>query len=459
MELTPNISAPNLRRKQRPVPQRYRWFDQWKTVIGPSLQQLVEATISFVDHHEQHYGLRKRARRKQDAQNHRRRIEAIVCNLAYAVLMPCSQGRIAVPLGHGKANRSRYDSPVMGKLLSPTLSLLWELNFLDLKCPSVMRGEVSSIAPSDWFADKVREAGVTLADFGRHEHEELILLNRNTRRTTSSGKSEVKREPINYADTEQTHQYRADLRDLNAYLASAPIEFLGDRLEPCVDPFDRTLRRHFVILSRDKHRFDRCGRLFGGFWQKMKSDRRSNIRICGEEIAVLDYTSMFTRLAYAELGVQPPPGDLYAISGLEDYRSGVKLAMNSFLFDGGRRDSWPTAMGIDIGNDLNALGDEQLKLDAVLPEGWTVKRTRDAILHVHPALEQAWGRRLGFRLMFRESEIMMDVLKELVRRNVPGLPIHDAIIVPRSARLVAKQIMGQCAYAHTGSYFPVTDKT
>lgn len=462
MDLPLHVLEANPRRKQKAVPQRYRWLDQWRIANAPPLQQLVEATIKFVDHHEQHTGRRTRARRKQDARNHRRRIEAIVCNLAYAVLMPPPQGRIAVRLGHGKGGRSRYDSPVVGKLLSPTLNLLWGISFLDVQSPSVMRGEVSSIAPSDWFAGKVREAKVSLEDFGRHEAEELILLKRTTRRSLGYGKSELTREPINYSDTEQTRKYRSDLRSLNAFLASARIEFLNDGLEPRIDPFDRMLRRHFIVHSTDKHRFDRGGRMFGGFWQNIKSERRRNIRICGEEVAVLDYSSMFTRLAYAKLNISPPSGDLYEILGLEKHRSGVKLVMNTFLFDGGVRQKWPSALGFDMEDDHDAadgnLDDEGAEFEARLPKGWTVKRTREAILSVHPSLEQAWSRRLGYKLMFQESEIMMEVLKKLVQEDVPGLCLHDGIIVPMSARTLAKQIMEECAHAFTGTEIPVTEK-
>jgi hypothetical protein len=82
-----------------------------------------------------------------------------------------------------------------------------------------------------------------------------------------------------------------------------------------------------VLLTYQATRFDQGGRLYGGFWQNLKTERRRNIRINGEPVAVLDYGSMFTRLAYAEVGAVPPEGDLYVIPGLEGYRSGVKLAM------------------------------------------------------------------------------------------------------------------------------------
>jgi hypothetical protein len=54
--------------------------------------------------------------------------------------------------------------------------------------------------------------------------------------------------------------------------------------------------------------------------------------------------------------VVPPSGDLYALPGLEAYRSGVKLAFNVFLFDRrGSRRKWPKdEMGIGVGTDADA---------------------------------------------------------------------------------------------------------
>ena len=70
-----------------------------------------------------------------------------------------------------------------------------------------------------------------------------------------------------------------------------------------------------MIREGQPERFDQGGRLYGGFWQNLKSCRREHIRIEGEPITVLDYGSMFTRLAYYEVGTVPPEGDLYAIPG------------------------------------------------------------------------------------------------------------------------------------------------
>jgi hypothetical protein len=112
---------------------------------------------------------------------------------------------------------------------------------------------------------------------------------------------------------------------------------VDDGLEP-VDAHDRTMRRHFILTANDEApRFDRSGRLFGGFWMNLKSSRRGSIRIEGEPVAVLDYASMFPRLAFVSMGVAPPATDLYAIEGLGGHRKAVKLALNTLLFDDHRR--------------------------------------------------------------------------------------------------------------------------
>lgn len=450
---------PTRRRPRRPPPERHQWFDAWMTAKGSGLKTIVENTLAFLAHHEEQTKSRKRARRAIDKAHHQLRVEAVVCNLAHAVLLPPPTGRVAVKLGNDLKGRSRYDSPVMGKTLSPLISMLADLDFLDLKW-SLNRGEVSSIAPSECFSRKVAGYGVGLADFGRHEAEEVIYLTRNTREAASHGRGgerTLHREPINYADTAVTWRYRDELRHLNAFLAGADIAF-DDGLEPRVDPFDRTLRRRFVILPNQGERFDQGGRLFGGFWQTLKSDRRRAIRINGEQSVELDYGSMFTRLAYAHVGATPPEGDQYAIPELDGYRSGIKMAMNAFLFDGGPRRSWPSALGVGVGTDADASSDPTslaAAYEARLPEGWDVRRTKAAILRVHPHLKNAWDRRLGYVLMFRESEILVAVLKDLAAISIPALGLHDGLIVAASDAAGAREVMERRAIELTGVQIPV----
>lgn len=100
--------------KWRP-PERHQWFDPWKIAKGDNLKALVDSIVAFVRHHEQHTKARVRARKAVDETHHVRRIEAVVCNLAHAVLLPPPTGRIATKLGKSTGPRSRYDSPLLGK--------------------------------------------------------------------------------------------------------------------------------------------------------------------------------------------------------------------------------------------------------------------------------------------------------------------------------------------------------
>jgi hypothetical protein len=286
----------------------------------------------------------------------------------------------------------------------------------------------------------VQEAGVTLADFGRLPHEEVISLSRK-RKIGDSRESRIEREWIDYNDTPQTNTMRDHMRRVNAWLERASITFVDDGAEP-VDVHDRTLRRLFVIHEGDPvgQRFDLSGRLFGGFWQGLQRERRAGIRIDGESVATLDYSSMFARLAYAEKGVQPPAGDLYAIPGLEGHRDAVKLGVNALLFDQHTRRQWPKTE----------------EADQRLPSGWALGRFRRALVERHPVIGDCIGRGLGFHLMHTESEIMARVLTVLLSEGVTALPLHDGLLVRRSHASRGKVAMEEVSREMISYVLPVT---
>jgi hypothetical protein len=337
-----------------------------------------------------------------------------------------------------------------------------EMGLLDFHLPVAMRGEVSSIAPTVAFAERVRELGIVLADFKRDDREEVLVL---TRKVGTRAASSTDR--VDYKDTAETNALRNEVRKVNAFLAAGDIDFVPDGLSPHIDPRERGLKRRFVLLKADKkqHRWDRAGRLFGdGFWLNLASGRRANIRIQGEQVADLDYSSMFARLAYAHLGERAPQGDLYAIPGLGRYRSGVKLAFNVFLFDSKTvRKKWPVGdMGVGIGDDEDAKanpGSEAAKCEGLLPAGWSnPERLRAAILAKRPALSKAFGRRLGYGLMFTESRVMMEVLAELIVRGIVACPLHDGLLCARSRKEEAAEVMRAKAREIAGVDIPVEEK-
>ncbi|WP_375276189.1 hypothetical protein [Methylorubrum thiocyanatum] len=427
----------------RVQPARHRWFDEWRGASGHALRQLVEEIAAAVAQHEADTAARKRARRGVDHHHHLTAVEGVVANLAHTVLMPPETGRIAVLLKHGARGCRRYDNPAFGKPFSGLLSRLDAMDVLSVRGPSSPWGEASSIAPTVTFASQVRGRGIRLSDFGRLPGEETILLKHKARKGLAHSGSVGGL--VDYEDTASTVEMRKTVEGLNIHLEGADVTFVDDGRGP-IDHRQRRLLRHFVQLpDDDAPRFDRGGRLFGGFWQNLKRDRRAGIRVEEEPVVDLDFASMFPRLAYATTGKEPPEGDLYAIEGLgPEHRPALKLAVNTLLFDDFRRSSWPAPASEE---------------DPRLPAEWTVARTKAAFLARHPALRGCFGVGLGYSLMHRESVILIHVLEEMRSRGVVGLGLHDGILVPWSRASEAKAVMEMIGREIISQALPVTMKT
>ena len=162
--------------------------------------------------------------------------------------------------------------------------------------------------------------------------------------------------------------------------------------------------RYFTVFKDGPVTFGKPGRLFGGWWQQFKKERRARVRIQGAPVAILDCASMFARLAYAHQGLEAPVGDLYDLTELlrgydaaiRDHRKGVKKVFNAMIFGGG------------MGNKL-PVGARPL-----LPPKVSVDEVRKAIIARHPALQELFGTQVGFKLMFQESQVLLRTLGQLM---------------------------------------------
>jgi len=57
---------------------------------------------------------------------------------------------------------------------------------------------------------------------------------------------------------------------------------------------------------------------------------------------------------------------------------------------------------------------------------------------------------VGFKEMYRKSEILIDVLLALIDQGVVALPIHDALVVPSGKASVARKVMLDVFMEQTG---------
>jgi hypothetical protein len=150
---------------------------------------------------------------------------------------------------------------------------------------------------------------------------------------------------------------------------------------------------------------------------------------------------MLLRLLYAEAGVQPPAGDLYlGIAGLgPEHRPGIKQVISAMLFrtspltrfPRGTRKLFPT-------------------------KGWGARRVEKAIMKRHEPVAGLFystvdartqastfqhNTPIGFRLFWRESEVLLAALRQCQAAGVVALPVHDAVIVKESCAEQARRIM------------------
>jgi hypothetical protein len=274
----------------------------------------------------------------------------------------------------------------------------------------------------------MEELGLGFDDLSRSEDEEVIILKAEKRNDKDRGKR------LEYKDTPATNRYRRNLRYINLWIEDAELDLLQRVDEAVADIFERRLHRVFNNGS-----FKQGGRLWGGFWMNLKKTvRRDDLLISEEQVAELDYGQMALRLLYAEVDVVPPAGDLYSLPGLEEYRDGVKTIIQSALFSEKQQMRMPQGVR------------------GKFPERISYEDVKKALQIHHHAVYQEFFRGRGMHLMFLESEIMVTLLLELQKHHIVGLPLHDGLLVPRSAARATEVIMKKVFLQKAGSEVPVS---
>ena len=406
-----------------------RAFNPFLVAKSDKLKKLIEEVHQQIKGYEAYYQTRKRARRGADQITFERMIEAVVCDLCLVELDPQFDA-VHLPLSHKVLRKaSRYKSPVLGKTLPDLLSIMTapEMDFVvltkghkhfriidqDLNVVPT-EGVQSTLAPGPKLLSRIDRFAISQEDVTWSADQEPIVL----RKPKKPGQTQ----PVaqEYKDTEQTHHLRAQMQDINAYLAQADIT--SDH--PIVNLQDRYLRRIFNNGS-----FDQGGRLYGGFWQRMTSEERAgHIRINQDAIVELDYGQMSLMLLYAEADAQDdiPQGDLYDLSAYgipADCRPGIKKTLQAII----NSPTLPTRLPKGARKHIPS----RISLQDILAA--TQKK--------HPKIYPLMTSNIGLRLFRTESDILIAVLTALREQGVVALPIHDAVLVADEDKETTKQVM------------------
>lgn len=410
------------------------FLDPWLTSKGDPLAAIADHLMSIT---AQHSKPRMRSPRRDATERRRFLIGNIAANLAHLALSPSREAGQLLAIATAKTKPTRYDREDYPQgLLKGAVEALQEAGMLEVH-PYVFRQRTTTVEPTSEFLGLMDRHGVRLKDIGRDAGGETIWL----RAREDDGSNEwnrnapIEKRLVPYDDTEETIRLRAEMERISEVLNLSGIAYAGEPIGPLA------LRRSFLLRApHDPQAFNLNGRIAGGFWQTLKTSKRHLITMGGEDIADLDYSSMFAMLAYLKATGRLPDGDPYDIPGLGSHRDGAKLALISLLSRTG---------------GLKLLAP---KLKAVLPEGWTARRLVDAVTKRHPAIAHLFGRDVGIELMHTESRILMALLLELADRDIPALPMHDGINVKVSDREAALEAMQSVSARLLGVALPVKEK-
>jgi len=290
--------------------------------------------------------------------------------------------------------------------------------------------------------------------------------------------------PINHTKRSET------VKRANERLARDYGELMAKSL-PNVDGygFDPTIVRKYSVPTKKRSMFKLK---HGGRWyceaQQLPKKKRKNIRFIRSKSVELDYSAMHIGLLYSMVGEQIDWSvDPYQVGRLSKYPRGfVKLALlrlvnsadigafKAIITRSGSKENklevkharieYENAKKIypfqlERGFDAQPPRKPAI-LDQIIegaPVGVTGEKFLKDVQSAHKPIAKLFGQPdLGIQLQWLDSEVMTLVLSELTAIDVPAIPIHDSVVVPKRHEIKTKSIMEKCYLARIGFTASVT---
>lgn len=397
-------------------------FEPTLQTSNRKFQSFIDKKIQDIYSFERKQELRQRARTRQAADVFEKSVTALINNTA-RVHFTGRWNYVLTPRGHAFLNRKdRYRSEVFSSVFPNTLDLLSQNGVgLTYQWNGVSSFEQDSAATCQArcragieIADAIKRSELKSGQFWEANCGETVVLHSGRTSHWDNGRR------INYEDNELADFYRSQLAEINDSIQQADLSIEGPTAS-AADTKNRFLKRHF-----NNGRFDQGGRLFGGFWQPMsKEDRSTHLRIDGQQIATLDYDTMYPALLYAYVGEKLPENPYCLPRFGEPYRVGVKKIFAACLFGNKERSRMPRG--------TRQYFEKAIRFEDIYHE----------LKEKHRQVADQLNTNIGFSLMFDESELLVDVLSRLRKLDIVALPLHDAVIVQQSKSEVVEQVMKQ----------------
>lgn len=320
-------------------------------------------------------------------------------------------------------------SRVVGMLTNPEIGepLCWQRKgTFDRSFGSGVR---TRLAPGENLKDRLAQAGLI---WPTHPHSRLkaaghvvVIKDRNTNEKTPVSRELLPNESVLQSVNARLRKTEFKIHFPNYKSYESSWDYSNNYFEFTTEG---QLRRQFVDDDSSG------GRLTGLGLQNLPKRLRQFLTINGEPVYEYDYQGCQVYLAYAELSVEPPPGNPYDIPSYGPEYRDVFKALFTVLIGSDKDQSLMSAFSLAV----------QKRTGAFLESG-QAEAMADAFWSHHPALKKLSNTEAWKRLQYRESEIMLDVLNRLEAQGIPCIPIHDAVIGPLSRAYEIRRAMNSAA--------------
>lgn len=169
---------------------------------------------------------------------------------------------------------------------------------------------------------------------------------------------------------------------------------------------------------------------------------RRRMTINGECVVEVDISSSYLTILHMRMGV-PLPIDAYDVPGVP--RNVVKIWVTITLGHSGFHRRWPREAKRRYTSDHS---NGPVDLQREFPFQTTQRKILDylQLLKDWPDNPVTWA-----DLQFLESSAVVDAVHKLgMEHGVPALPLHDALIVPKSKAALAEEVLSDCFQHHVG---------
>lgn len=341
---------------------------------------------------------------------------------------------------------SRYNALHISGRIRKIIKALWIEDFIDFKQGSNNRtgtgwgSHTSRIRATHKLREMFSLLDIEIYELDLHHNRECIVLNDldvdedGEPINTKSGAKKSK--PIEYKDTPETERMRADLTAYNDLLGETYID-IPVLAEPQIERLKSDGKKQIIPINQSgkfvrrvfsRSQWDLNGRYYGGWWQQIGKDLRKQISINNLPTVEVDYKGLHVAILSAQHGVEDNPTDRYDLGhqilpqfDLKQQRAIVKLLVLTAINAKTEKATYQA-----FRNDQLTGSQEKSLTDVELSE------LLEAFLSKNPHLREDLCSDKGIKLMFIDSQITEQIIKEFVDNNTPILSVHDSYIVETS---------------------------